>query len=153
MVSTEGYIILGFFLTLLVIVLSLIFWPKPKYIREFYKKMNGIGKMKQSPYKGNTVFVDEHGEPINTRKVIPFIVQGNRLEYKGIKEDSIIFIDPNYESLKKGDMVIIPDWSIWEIKTCHKSGNYTLQKGYPTENKMITKRVKKEDICGRIKYA
>ena len=53
------------------------------------------------------------------------------------------------EVVEKGNIVLITDWTLWEIKTCHKNGDYTLTK--EKDGKKITKRIKHEEIGGRLR--
>lgn len=149
MCSIEGYIILGFFLTILIVLFCLIFWPKPKKVREFYKKM------KNSPFGVKTItnaptrYVYD-GEVIDETYIVRIAIKGNGLQYKGVKDGQIGLVDVNCQTFEKGNIVLITDWTLWEIKTCHKNGNYTLTK--EKDGKKITKRIKHEEIAGRLRY-
>lgn len=151
MVSTAGLIILGFFLTMLVVVFCLIFWPYEgtKIEKAFFKKMKinpfGVKTMTNPP----TGYIHD-GEVIDETYMIRTYIKGNGLQYKGIKDGQIGLVDINCQTFEKGNIVLITDWTLWEIKTCHKNGDYTLTK--EKDGKKITKRIKPEEIGGRLKY-
>ena len=149
MASTEGYIILGFFTSILIVVLLLIFWPKPKYVKDFYKKMKtnsfGVKVIDNAP----TVYTYDD-EIINERNMIRLSIKGDGLYYRGIRDGNVGLVDVSCKTFEKGNIVLITDWTLWEIKTCHKNGDYTLTK--EKDGKKITKRIKHEEIGGRLKY-
>lgn len=154
MANTEiyiAYIILGFFLAMLIVVFGLIFWPtKDMKIRKtFFKKMKtnpfGVKTITNSP----TEYIHD-GEVIDETYMIRIAIKGNGLQYKGIKDGGVGLIDINCQTFEKGNIVLITDWTVWEIKTCHKNGDYTLTK--ENDGKKITKRIKHEEIGGRLKY-
>ena len=151
MVSTEGLIILGFFLSMAVVVFCLIIWPsKDKEIKKaFFKKMKtnpfGVKSITNAP----TVYLHD-GEAIDETYMIRTAIKGNGLQYKGIKDGGVGLIDINCQTFEKGNIVLITDWTLWEIKTCHKNGDYTLTK--EKDGKKITKRIKHEEISGRLRY-
>ena len=151
MASIEVYIKLGFFLTILIVVFCLIFWPSEsiKIEKEFFKKM------KINPFGVKTITnppasYTHDGEVINETYMIRTAIKGNGLQYKGIKDGQIGLVDINCQTFEKGNIVLITDWTLWEIKTCHKNGDYTLTK--EKDGKKITKRIKHEEIGGRLKY-
>lgn len=149
MASTEGYIILGFFISLLIIVLLCIFWPKPKYVKYFYKKM------KTNPFGVKTITnapasYTHDGEVIDETYMIRIVIKGDGLYYKGIRDGNVGLVDINVKRFEKGNIVLITDWTLWEIKTCHKNGDYTLTK--EKDGKKITKRIKHNEIGGRLRY-
>ena len=150
MVSAEGYIILGFFISLLIIVLLVIFWPQSKHKKIFYKKMGynpyGVKVVDNAP----TTYTYD-GEIINERNMIRIGIKGNGLQYKGIKDGSAGLVDVSCKTFEKGNVILITDWTLWEIKTCHKNGDYTLTK--EKDGKKITKRIKYNEIGGRLKYS
>ena len=150
MVSTEGYIILGFFISLLIVVLLLIFWPQSKHIKEFYKKMEynpfGVKVIANAP----TTYTYD-GEIINERNMIRIGIKGDGLYYKGIRDGDVGLVDVSCKTFEKGNVVLITDWTLWEIKTCHKNGNYTLTK--EKDGEKITKRIKHNEVGGRLKYS
>lgn len=150
MASTEGYMILGFFISLLIIVLLCIFWPEPKYVKEFYKKMKtnpfGVKIITNAP----AVYTHD-GEVIDEVYMIRIAIKGDGLYYKGIRDSNMGLVDINVKRFEKGNIVLITDWTLWEIKTCHKNGDYTLTK--EKDGKKITKRIKHEEIGGRLKYS
>ena len=151
MVSTEGLIILGFFLSMAVIVFCLILWPSEgiKIEKAFSKKMKtnlfGVKSITNAP----TNYIYD-GEVIDETYMIRTAIKGNGLQYKGIKDGQIGLVDINCQTFEKGNIVLITDWTLWEIKTCHKNGDYTLTK--EKDGKKITKRIKHEEIGGRLKY-
>ena len=151
MASTEGYIILGFFLIMLIVVFCLIFWPSKssKITKAFYKKM------KTNPFGVKTIInapagYTHDGEVIDETYMVRIAIKGNGLQYKGVKDGQVGLIDINYQTFEKGNIVLITDWTLWEIKTCHKNGDYTLTK--EKDGKKITKRIKHEEIGGRLRY-
>ena len=150
MCNIEGYIILGFFTTLLIVVLLLIFWPKSKCVREFYKKMEynpfGVKVIANAP----TTYTYD-GEVIDETNMIRIAIKGNGLQYKGVKDGQVGLVDINCQTFEKGNIVLITDWTLWEIKTCHKNGDYTLTK--EKDGKKITKRIKHNEVGGRLKYS
>lgn len=151
MVSTEGYIILGFFISLLIVVLLLIFWPseKIKIEKAFFKKM------KTNPFGVKTIpnapsgYIHD-GKEIDETYMIRIAIKGNGLQYKGVEDGGIGLVDINCQTFEKGNIVLITDWTLWEIKTCHKNGDYTLTK--EKDGKKITKRIKHDEIGGRLRY-
>ena len=149
MVSTEGYIILGFCISSLIVVFLLIFWPQSKHIKNFYKKMGynpyGVKVIDNAP----TTYTYD-GEIINERNMIRIGIKGDGLYYKGIRDGNLGLVDVSCETFEKGNVVVISDWTLWEIKTCHKNGDYTLTK--EKDGKKITKRIKYNEIGGRLKY-
>lgn len=149
MASTEGYIMLGFFISLLIVVFLLIFWPQSKHIKEFYKKMGynpfGVKVIANAP----TTYT-YNGEIINERNMIRISINGDGLYYKGIRDGNVGLIDVSCKTFEKGNVVLISDWTLWEIKTCHKNGDYTLTK--EKDGEKITKRIKYDEIGGRLKY-
>ena len=149
MVSTEGYIILGFFISLLIVVLLVMFWPQSKHIKEFYKKMGynpyGVKVINNAP----TTYTYD-GEIINERNMIRIGIKGDGLYYKGIRDGNLGLVDVSCKTFEKGNVVLISDWTLWEIKTIHKNGDYTLTK--EKDGKKITKRIKYNEIGGRLKY-
>ena len=151
MCSIEGYIILGFFLTLLIVVFCLIFWPSEgiKIEKAFFKKMKtnpfGVKTITNAP----TNYIYD-GEVIDETHMIRIAIKGNGLQYKGVKDGQVGLVDINCQTFEKGNTVLITDWTLWEIKTCHKNGDYTLTK--EKDGKKITKRIKHEEIGGRLRY-
>lgn len=149
MASTEGYIILGFFISLLIVVLLLIFLPQSKHKKNFYKKMGynpfGVKVIENAP----TTYT-YNGEIINERNMIRISVKGDGLYYKGIRDGNIGLVDVSCQTFEKGNIVLITDWTLWEIKTCHKNGDYTLTK--EKNGKKITKRIKYDEVGGRLRY-
>lgn len=151
MTNTGAYIILGFFITMLIIVLCVIFWPSKssKIKKAFFKKM------KTNPYGAKVIdnaptgYIHD-GEVIDETYMIRIAIKGNGLEYKGIKDGQIGLVDINCQTFEKGNIVLISDWTLWEIKTCRKNGDYTLTK--EKDGKKITKRIKHEEIGGRLRY-
>ena len=150
MVSTEGYIILGFFISILIVVLLVMLWPQSKHIKEFYKKMGynpyGVKVIVNAP----TIYTTYDGEIINERNMIRIGIKGDGLYYKGIRDGYVGLVDVSCKTFEKGNVILITDWTLWEIKTCHKNGNYTLTK--EKDGKKITKRIKYDEIGGRLKY-
>lgn len=151
MTSTEELIIIGFFLNMLVVVFCLIFWPSKssKIEKAFYKKMKsnpfGVKTITNAP----TVYIHD-GEVIDETYMVRIAIKGNGLEYKGVKDGQIGLVDINCPTFEKGNIVLITDWTLWEIKTYHKNGDYTLTK--EKDGKKITKRIKHEEIGGRLRY-
>lgn len=151
MASTEGYIILGFFLAMAVVVFCLIIWPSEskKIEKAFFKKM------KTNPFGVKTItnapsgYIHD-GEVIDETYMIRIAIKGNGLQYKGVEDGGVGLVDINCQTFEKGNIVLITDWSLWEIKTCHKNGDYTLTK--EKDGKKITKRIKHEEIGGRLRY-
>lgn len=150
MCSIEGYIMLGFFISLLIVVFLLIFWPQSKHIKEFYKKMGyspfGVKVIDNAP----TTYTYD-GEIINERNMIRIGIKGDGLYYKGIRDGNVGLVDVSCKTFEKGNVVLITDWTLWEIKTCHKNGVYTLIK--EKDGKKITKKIKHNEIGGRLRYA
>lgn len=91
-----------------------------------------------------------NGEVIDETYMIRTAIKGNGLQYKGIKDGQIGLVDINCQTFEKGNIVLITDWTLWEIKTCHKDGDYTLTK--EKDGKKITKRIKHNEIGGRLRY-
>ncbi len=149
MASTDGYIAIGVLITSLIVVLLLIFWPQSKHIKEFYKKMEynpfGVKVIDNAP----TTYTYD-GEIINERNMIRISIKGDGLYYKGIRDGNIGLVDVSCKTFEKGNVVLISDWTLWEIKTCHKNGDYTLTK--EKDGKKITRRIKYNEIGGRLKY-
>lgn len=151
MANTEGYIMLGFLLTMLIIVLVLIFWPSKsiKIKEEFFQKMKtnsfGVKIINNAP----AVYTHD-GEVIDEDYIIRIAIKGDGLYYKGIRDGNVGLVDINVKRFEKGNIVLITDWTLWEIKTCHKNGDYTLTK--EKDGEKITKRIKHEEISGRLKY-
>ena len=151
MCSTEGYIILGFFLAMLIVVFGVIFWPSKsiKIEKEFFKKMKtnsfGVKTITNAP-SGYT----HDGEVIDETYMVRIAIKGNGLQYKGVEDGQVGLVDINCQTFEKGNIVLITDWTLWEIKTCHKNGDYTLTK--EKDGKKITKRIKHEEIGGRLRY-
>lgn len=155
MASTEGLIILGFFLPMVIVVFCLMFWQskKTKIKKEaenaFFKKMKtnpfGVKIVTNAP-----VVYTHDGEVIDETYMIRIAIKGNGLQYKGVKDGEVGLVDINCQTFEKGNIVLITDWTLWEIKTCHKNGDYTLTK--EKDGKKITKRIKHEEIGGRLRY-
>lgn len=149
MCSIEEYITLGFFISLLIVVFLLIFWPQSKHIKEFYKKMGynpfGVKVIDNAP----TTYTYD-GEIINERNMIRIGIKGDGLYYKGIRDGNVGLVDVSCKTFEKGNIVLITDWTLWEIKTCHKNGDYTLTK--EKDGKKITKKIKHNEIGGRLRY-
>lgn len=151
MASTAGYIILGFFLILLIVVIitEISRSKEVKNKRDFLKKMNPIGDdkvLKPTP----VVFADKNGRGIDETNLFRVYIKGNGLQHKGAYDGDVGLVDIKCETFKKGDVVLIKEWSLWEIKTCHKKGDYTLTKEKNGEK--ITKIVKSDEICGKLKH-
>lgn len=91
------------------------------------------------------------GEIINERNMIRICIKGDGLYYKGIRDGNMGLVDVSCQTFEKGNVVLISDWTLWEIKTCHKNGDYTLTK--EKDGKKITKRIKCNEIGGRLKYS
>ena len=142
-------IAIGIFISFLIVVLLLIFWPQSKHIKEFYKKMGynpfGVKVIDNAP---TTYTYDD--EIINERNMIRIGIKGDGLYYKGIRDGNLGLVDVSCKTFEKGNVILITDWTLWEIKTCHKNGNYTLTK--EKDGKKITKRIKYDEIGGRLKY-
>lgn len=151
MASTAAYIILGFFISLLIIVLLCIFWPSKssKIEKAFYKKMKtnqfGVKIITNAP-----AGYIHNGEVIDETNMIRISIKGDGLYYKGIRDGNVGLVDVSCQTFEKGNIVLITDWTLWEIKTCHKKGDYTLTK--EKDGKKITKRIKHEEISGRLRY-
>lgn len=151
MASTAGYTILWFSLIMLIAVFCLIFWPsKGKKIKKaFFKKMKtnpfGVKIITNAP----SGYIHD-GKLIDETYMVRIAIKGNGLEYKGVKDGEVGLVDINYQTFEKGNIVLITDWTLWEIKTCHKNGDYTLTK--EKDGKKITKRIKHEEIGGRLRY-
>lgn len=151
MASTAGYTILWFSLIMLIAVFCLIFWPsKGKKIKKaFFKKMKtnpfGVKIITNAP----SGYIHD-GELIDETYMIRIGIKGNGLEYKGVKDGEVGLVDINCQTFEKGNIVLITDWTLWEIKTCHKNGDYTLTK--EKDGKKITKRIKHNEIGGRLRY-
>lgn len=151
MTSVEGYIILGFFLIMLIMVFCMIFWPskRSKIEKAFFKKMktNQFGeKIITNAPSGYTY----KGEIIDETHMLRIAIKGNGLQYKGVKDGQIGLVDINCQTFEKGNIVLITDWTLWEIKICHKNGDYTLTK--EKDGKKITKRIKHNEVGGRLRY-
>lgn len=150
MANTEGYI--GFFLAMLVVLFCLIFWPSKgeKIKKVFFEKMKtnpfGVKIITNAP----SVYTHD-GEVIDETYMVRIGIKGNGLQYKGVKDGQVGLVDINCQTFEKGNIVLITDWTLWEIKTCHKNGDYTLAK--EKDGKKITKRIKHEEIGGRLKYS
>lgn len=155
MASTEGYIILGFFLAMAIVVFCLMFWEyrREKIKKAFFEKF--FKKMKTNPFGVKTItnapsgYIHD-GKEIDETYMIRIAIKGNGLEYKGVKDGEVGLVDINCQTFEKGNIVLITDWTLWEIKTCHKNGDYTLTK--EKDGKKITKRIKHEEIGGRLRY-
>lgn len=151
MASTAGYTILWFSLIMLIAVFCLIFWPSKssKIEKAFYKKMKtnqfGVKIITNAPsgYTYNDELIDE-------TYMVRIAIKGNGLQYKGVEDGQVGLVDINCQTFEKGNIVLITDWTLWEIKTCHKNGDYTLTK--EKDGKKITKRIKHEEIGGRLRY-
>lgn len=155
MANAEGYIILGFFLVMAIVVFCLMFWQsrcekiKKAFLEKFFEKM------KTSPF-GVKIITNapsgyiHDGEKIDETYMIRIAIKGNGLQYKGVKDGEVGLVDINCQTFEKGNIVLITDWTLWEIKTCHKNGDYTLTK--EKDGKKITKRIKHEEIGGRLRY-
>lgn len=151
MTSVEGYIILGFFLIMLIMVFCMIFWPskRSKIEKAFFKKMktNQFGeKIITNAPSGYTY----KGEIIDETHMLRIAIKGNGLQYKGVKDGQIGLVDINCQTFEKGNIVLITDWTLWEIKTCHKNGDYTLTK--EKDGKKITKRIKHNEVGGTLRF-
>lgn len=151
MASTEAYIIIGFSITMLTLVLYGLFWPSKatKIEKAFYKKMktNQFGeKIITNAPEGYI----HNGEVIDETYMVRIAIKGNGLQYKGVKDGQIGLVDINCQTFEKGNIVLVTDWTLWEIKTCHKNGDYTLTK--EKDGKKITKRIKHDEIGGRLRY-
>lgn len=149
--TIAGKIIMLFFLILLIVVFiaEISRSKEVKNKRDFLKKMNPIGDgkvLKLTP----VVFAEKNGRGIDETNLFRIYIKGNGLQYKGAYDGDVGLVDIKCETFKKGDIVLIKDWSIWEIKTCHKKGDYTLTKEKNGEK--ITKIVKSDEICGKLKY-
>ena len=151
MASTEGYILLGFFLAMAIVVFCLMFWPSKslKIKKAFFKKM------KTNPFGVKTItnapdVYTHDGKDIDETYMVRIAIKGNGLQYKGVKDGEVGLVDINCQTFEKGNIVLITDWTLWEIKTCHKNGDYTLTK--EKDGKKITKRIKHEEIGGRLRY-
>lgn len=151
MASTAGYTILWFSLIMLIAVFCLIFWPsKGKKIKKAFLK-----KMKTNPFGVKTITNAPSGytyndELIDETYMVRIAIKGNGLQYKGVEDGQVGLVDINCQTFEKGNIVLITDWTLWEIKTCHKNGDYTLTK--EKDGKKITKRIKHEEIGGRLRY-
>ena len=136
---------------MLIAVFCLIFWPsKGKKIKKaFFKKMKtnpfGVKIITNAP----SGYIHD-GKLIDETYMVRIAIKGNGLEYKGVKDGEVGLVDINYQTFEKGNIVLITDWTLWEIKTCHKNGDYTLTK--EKDGKKITKRIKHEEIGGRLRY-
>lgn len=148
--TIAGKIIMLFFLILLIVVFiaEISRSEEAKNKGAFLRKMNPIGDkaLKVIP----VVFADKNGRGIDETNLFRIYIKGNGLQYKGAYDGDVGLVDIKCETFKKGDIVLIKDWSLWEIKTCHKKGDYTLTK--EKDGKKITKIVKSDEICGRLKH-
>lgn len=149
--TIAGKIIMLFFLILLIVVFiaEISRSEEAKNKGAFLRKMNPIGDnkaLKVTP----VVFADKNGRGIDETNLFRIYIKGNGLQYKGAYDGDVGLVDIKCETFKKGDIVLIKDWSIWEIKTCHKKGDYTLTKEKNGEK--ITKIVKSDEICGKLKH-
>lgn len=151
MTNTGAYIILGFFITMLVLVLYGLFWPSKatKIEKAFYKKMktNQFGTKIITNAPAGYI---HNGEVIDETHMVRIAIKGNGLQYKGVKDGQIGLVDINCQTFEKGNIVLITDWTLWEIKTCHKNSDYTLTK--EKDGKKITKRIKPDEVGGRLRY-
>lgn len=152
MTNTGAYLILGFFIAMLILVFCAMFWPskRSKIEKAFFKKMktNQFGeKIITNAPSGYTY----NGEVIDETHMLRIAIKGNGLQYKGVKDGGIGLVDINCQTFEKGNVVLITDWTLWEIKTCHKNGDYTLTK--EKDGKKITKRIKRNEVGGRLKYS
>lgn len=151
MTNTGGYIILGFFITMLIVVFCVLFWPSKsaKIEKAFYKKMktNQFGEKIITNAPAGYI---HNGEVIDETYMVRIAIKGNGLQYKGVKDGGVGLIDINCQTFEKGNIVLVTDWTLWEIKTCHKNGDYTLTK--EKDDKKITKRIKHDEIGGRLRY-
>ena len=91
-----------------------------------------------------------NGEVIDETHMIRISIKGDGLYYKGIRDGDVGLVDVSCKTFERGNVVLISDWTLWEIKTCHKNGDYTLTK--ENDGKKITKRIKCNDIGGRLRY-
>lgn len=86
MTNTGAYLILGFCLTMLIVVFCLIFWPSKssKIKKSFYKKMKtnpfGVKIITNAP----AGYIHD-GEVIDETYMIRIAIKGNGLQYKGVK--------------------------------------------------------------------
>lgn len=111
--------------------------------------------MKTNPFGVKTITNAPSGytyndELIDETYMVRIAIKGNGLQYKGVEDGQAGLVDINCQTFEKGNIVLITDWTLWEIKTCHKNGDYTLTK--ERDGKKITKRIKHNDIGGRLKY-
>ena len=77
------------------------------------------------------------------------IVVGNRLKYRDILDDDVVLLaksKPNF--FKKHDIVLLNDMTLWEIKTAHKDGTYTLTKNDVKDRKVCYDDIKNKCING-----
>lgn len=151
MTNTGAYIILGFFITMLILVLYGLFWPSKatKIEKAFYKKMKTNQFGGKIIINAPTKYI-HNGEVIDETHMVRIAIKGNGLQYKGVKDGQIGLVDINCQTFEKGNIVLVIDWTLWEIKTCHKNGDYTLTK--EKDGKKITKRIKHDEIGGRLRY-
>lgn len=149
--TIAGKIIMLFFLILLIVVFiaEISRSEEAKNKGAFLRKMNPIGDnkvLKPTPL----TFAEKNGRGIDETNLFRVYIKGNGLQYKGAYDGDVGLVDIKCETFKKGDIVLIKDWSLWEIKTCHKKGDYTLTK--EKDGKKITKIVKSDEICGKLKH-
>lgn len=74
-------------------------------------------------------------------------VEGNRLAYRDIlADDCLLLAEHKPYTFKKGDIVVLNDHTLWEIKTAHKNGTYTLTKANVKNKKVNYKDIKNKII-------
>ena len=134
-----------------ILVFCVIFWPsKSKKIEKaFYKRMKGNPFGEKIINNAPSGYIYD-GEVIDETYMIRIAIEGDGLQYKGVKDGQIGLVDINCQTFESGNIVLITDWTLWEIKTCHKNGDYTLTK--EKDGKKITKRIKHNEIGGRLRY-
>lgn len=151
MTNVGAYLISGFFITMLIVVLCVIFWPSKssKIKKAFFKKMK-TNQFGEKIITNAPAAYTYNGEVIDETNMIRISIKGDGLYYKGIRDGNVGLVDVSCQTFEKGNIVLITDWTLWEIKTCHKNGDYTLTK--ENDGKKITKRIKCNDIGGRLRY-
>lgn len=73
----------------------------------------------------NTIFVDENGEKVNKCEI--FVVEGERLAYRGFHDGDYVRIIKNHP-FKKRSIVLTNDFELFEVKTKHKDNTVSLCK-------------------------
>lgn len=96
-----------------------------------------VNNKKYRAISSNTIFVDENGEKVNKSEI--FVVEGERLAYRGFHDGDYVRIIKNHP-FKKRSIVLTNNFELFEVKTKHKNGTITLHKK-GVECKLDTKEI------------